>query len=49
MHFSWNEIRVRAARFVDEWKDAQSDRGESQTFYNEFFELFGVTAGGSPT
>lgn len=25
------------------WKDAHYERGESQTFYNEFFELFGVT------
>lgn len=40
---SWNEIRVRAARFAEEWKDAHYERGESQTFYNEFFEVFGVT------
>jgi len=26
-----------------EWKDAHYERGESQTFYNEFFEVFGVT------
>ena len=43
MHLSWNEIRVRAARFAEEWKDAHYERGESQTFYNEFFEVFGVT------
>lgn len=43
MHLSWNEIRVRAARFAEEWKDAYYERGESQTFYNEFFEVFGVT------
>lgn len=43
MRLSWNEIRVRAARFADEWKDAHYERGESQTFYNEFFEVFGVT------
>ena len=43
MRLSWNEIRVRAARFAEEWKDAHYERGESQTFYNEFFELFGVT------
>jgi hypothetical protein len=43
MHLSWNETRVRAARFAEEWKDAHYERGESQTFYNEFFELFGVT------
>ncbi len=43
MRLSWNEIRARAARFADEWKHAQYERGESQTFYNEFFEVFGVT------
>ncbi len=39
----WNDIRARAATFADEWKDAHYERGETQTFYNEFFELFGVT------
>lgn len=43
MRLSWNEIRARAARFADEWKSAHYERGESQTFYNEFFEVFGVT------
>jgi len=43
MRFSWNEIRARAARFADEWKSAHYERGESQTFYNEFFDVFGVT------
>jgi type I restriction-modification system DNA methylase subunit len=42
MHLSWNEIRVRAAKFAADWKDARYERGESQTFYNEFFEIFGV-------
>ena len=43
MRLSWNEIRARAARFADEWKNAHYEKGESQTFYNEFFEAFGVT------
>src|SRR5438105_1575462 len=43
MRLSWNEIRVRAAQFAEEWKDAHYERGESQIFYNEFFEVFGVT------
>jgi hypothetical protein len=43
MRLSWNEIRVRAAQFAEEWKHAHYERGESQTFYNEFFALFGVT------
>ena len=39
---SLNEKRARAAKFADEWKDAGYERGESQTFYNEFFEIFGI-------
>ena len=38
---SWNEIRVRAAQFSREWVDAAYEKGETQTFYNEFFEVFG--------
>lgn len=42
MRLNWNEIRVRAAAFADEWKDARYEKGETQSFYNEFFEVFGV-------
>ncbi len=43
MRLSWNEIRARASHFADEWKDAHYEKGQAQTFYNEFFEVFGVT------
>jgi len=42
MRLSWNEIRARAGDFAAEWKDARYEKGETQTFYNEFFEIFGV-------
>ena len=42
MRLSWNEIRARAAEFSREWVDARYERGETHTFYNEFFEIFGV-------
>ena len=42
MRLSWNEIRVRAAKFVTAWKDASYESGETQSFYNDFFEVFGV-------
>ena len=42
MRLSWNEIRARAAAFAREWSDAAYEKGEAQSFYNEFFELFGV-------
>lgn len=42
MRLSWNEIRLRAKKFSDKWADSHYERGETQTFYNEFFEIFGV-------
>ncbi len=42
MRLSWNEIRVRAASFAEKWKDAEYEKGETQSFYNEFFKVFDV-------
>lgn len=42
MRLSWNEIRARAADFAREWSDAHYEKGETQSFYNDFFEVFGV-------
>ncbi len=42
MRLSWNEVRVRAATFADDWRDAAYETGETQSFYNDFFEVFGV-------
>ena len=42
MRLSWNEIRTRAAAFSNEWRDAAYEKGESQSFYNDFFKVFGV-------
>ena len=42
MRLSWNEVRARAARFVDDWRDAAYEKGETQSFYNDFFEVFGA-------
>ena len=39
---SWNEIRVRAAAFAHEWRDAAYEKGQTQSFYNDFFHTFGV-------
>lgn len=43
MKLSWNEIRQRAIAFSNDWKDATRERSESQTFWNEFFHVFGRT------
>ncbi|MDE0270837.1 MAG: class I SAM-dependent DNA methyltransferase [Gammaproteobacteria bacterium] len=42
MRLSWNEVRARAAAFADEWQDAAYEKGETQSFYNAFFQVFGV-------
>lgn len=42
MPLSWNEIRDRAIRFSNEWRDAQSEQAEKQSFWNDFFEVFGI-------
>ncbi len=42
MRLSWNEIRARAAAFAREWADAAYEKGETQSFYNDFFDVFGV-------
>jgi hypothetical protein len=36
------EIERRAERFSYDWREAAYEKGETQTFYNEFFEIFGV-------
>ncbi len=42
MPLSWNEIRQNAIAFSREWSEATRERAESQSFWNEFFEVFGV-------
>jgi hypothetical protein len=42
MRLGWDEIRRRAKAFSEEWKDAFYEKGETQSFYNDFFEIFGI-------
>ena len=42
MRLSWNEIRARAAKFAHRWQAAAYEKGETQSFYNDFFDVFGV-------
>ena len=35
------EERARAARFAEQWRGETYEKGEAQTFWNEFFEIFG--------
>ncbi|MFZ4683758.1 MAG: type IIL restriction-modification enzyme MmeI, partial [Terrimicrobiaceae bacterium] len=41
-HLSWTEVRERAIRFSRTWTDATSERADKQTFWNEFFDVFGL-------
>jgi hypothetical protein len=42
MPLSWNEIRNRAHEFSRKWAGEESERAEAQTFWNEFFNVFGI-------
>jgi len=42
MPISWNEIRHNAIQFAREWTGAKSESAEKQTFWNEFFDVFGI-------
>ncbi len=42
MPLSWNEIRSRAHEFSRKWAGEKSERAESQSFWNEFFNVFGI-------
>ncbi|MCL2498947.1 MAG: N-6 DNA methylase [Defluviitaleaceae bacterium] len=37
------EIRNRATSFAYEWRNATSEMSDEQTFWNEFFEVFGIS------
>ena len=40
---SWNEIKNRTLLFINRWIDNEkSENAESQTFWNEFFHIFGI-------
>jgi hypothetical protein len=42
MRLSPNELRNRAAEFARKHANDTYEKGETQTFYNEFFNIFGV-------
>ena len=42
MKLSLSEIRSNAMEFAAEWRDAKSERSEAQSFWNDFFRVFGI-------
>ena len=43
MPLSWNEIRDRALKFSREWVDETSEDAEAKSFWDGFFDVFGIT------
>lgn len=44
MPLSLNEIRDRATAFAREYRDASSENAEAQSFWGDFFKVFGINA-----
>ncbi len=42
MRLSWNEIRTRAAAFAQNWEGQGYEKGQTQLFYRDLFEVFGM-------
>jgi type I restriction-modification system DNA methylase subunit len=43
MALSWNEIKDRALKFSNEWIDESKERAEKDSFWNDFFNVFGIS------
>lgn len=42
MPLAWNEIKQRAIAFGNEWKSETREASERQSFWNDFFHVFGL-------
>ena len=42
MALSWNEIKQRSIEFSKEWENATKENAESQSFWINFFNVFGI-------
>jgi hypothetical protein len=43
MPLSWNEIKDRALAFSREWETESSEDAEAKSFWDDFFNVFGIT------
>ncbi len=43
MALSWNEIKDRALKFTKEWEGETRERAEKDSFWNDFFDVFGIS------
>ena len=42
MPLSWNEIKSRATTFSKEWENEVSEDAEAKSFWDDFFNVFGI-------
>src|SRR5229473_4928517 len=42
MPLSWNEIRHNAIRFTNEWTGETREHAEAKSFWDDFFQVFGI-------
>jgi type I restriction-modification system DNA methylase subunit len=43
MPLSWNEIKTRSLAFSKEWQDETSEDAEAKSFWDSFFNVFGIS------
>ncbi len=43
MPLSWNEIKTRATAFSKEWHLERREDAEAKSFWDAFFNVFGIT------
>ncbi|MFA5805722.1 MAG: DNA methyltransferase [Melioribacteraceae bacterium] len=43
MALNWNEIKKRSIEFVKEWENETREQAEAKTFWDSFFNIFGIT------
>jgi len=43
MPLSWNEIKTHANAFAKEWQDESREDAEAKSFWDAFFDVFGIT------
>jgi hypothetical protein len=43
MPLIWNEIKTRAITFAKEWENESSEDAEAKSFWDDFFNVFGVS------
>ncbi|MBF0377598.1 MAG: class I SAM-dependent DNA methyltransferase [Desulfamplus sp.] len=43
MPISWNEIKTRSLAFSKEWENEKSEDAEAKSFWDGFFDIFGIS------